>query len=289
MEKRQLVAGITGLPAQEVSNVVEFRRPASRLGENNTTHGRNHSEETEREIRLARPGKPLPEEHREKLLVGRLNRPFSEETRIKLMDAGRGKNNLAQFNEVLRRAWTTYFELPYGDARRELLALNYGFGIYRQHSGSQIGSTCGMSKRWVQVNLRRALTGQRLPGRIPYFRVSDESLKPLFRDVDQLDIRQLQRLADLLYRLDPQEVAMVFRLFGLGDQVPQSVAEINQQLFQSTPWGEKRIRDFRRTVETHIYSHNQPTNIANGPAQRTETHRVRPDPTQGLRDSPRPP
>ena len=281
MEKRQPTADSTSLPGGEASNVIEFRRPASRRGANNPMYGRNHSDEARGKLRVAHLGRSVSQEPREKLRVAHLGRSVSQETRIKLMRLRLGENDSAQFREVLRRAWTTYFELPYGDARRELLALHYGFGVYQRHSSRQIGSTCGRGRSWVQVNLKRVTAGQRLPGRIPDFRISDESLRPLFRDVDQLDIHQLQKLADLMYRLGPQEVAMVFRLFGLGDQVPQSVAEINQQLFQSTPWGGKRVRDFKRAIETHIYSHNQPTNIANGPAQRTETYRVQPGQTQG--------
>ena len=185
------------------------------------------------------------------------------------------ENDSDQFREAQRRDWTTYFELPYGDSRRELLALHHGFGIYQRHSSREIAPICDMSYKWVRNNLKRAAAGQLLPrGRPLEFRIPDESLKPLFRDVDQLGIGQLQRLADLMYKFDPQEVAMAVRLFGLGGRSPQSTPEINRQLFQATPWGEQRIRGFKRAVETHVYSPRQPAELANGPTRWADIYRI---------------
>ncbi len=297
MEKRQLGTDITNLPDREVSTVTEFRKPSSRLGENNPTSGRTHSDEARQKIRVANLGENNPmygrthsDEAREKIRAAQLGennnmygRRHSDETKRRIrasqqaMKADLGKNDSAQTREALRQAWTTYFELPYGNAGRELLALRHGFGIYQRHSSRRIGPVCARSHNWVLDNLERVAAGRSVAGPTLKFRIPDESLKPLFRAVDQLDIRQLQKLADLMYKFGPQELEMIVRLFGLGDRSPQPVAETNRQLFQATPWGGQRIRGFKRAVEARIYSSDQSTELANGPTRRDKIHRVQPD------------
>ncbi len=215
-------------------------------GQNNPMYGRRHSDETKRKMRAGQQA----------------------------MKAELGKNDSAQSRKALRQAWTTYFELPYGNAGRELLALHHGFGIYQRHSYRQIEPVCDMSYSWVQTNLKRVAASQPLSDYPRGFRIPDESLKPLFRAVDQLNIRQLQKLGDLMYGLDPQGVAIVVRLFGLGGRPPQPIAETNRRLFQSTPWGEQMIRKIKRAAEAHIYSPSQSPGPTNGPGRWVEIHRV---------------
>ena len=154
----------------------------------------------------------------------------------------------------IRQARSLYEELDYGDDNKELLALYYGFGIYRRHSCEQIGIICGENQVWVIGTLGQIITRQRPPSYDLDFEVAIESRQPLFQIDSRFSTRQLQRLADILPKLERLEAETAVELFGLGGRRPKTIAEINSQLFQSASWGEQKIINIKRTLEGFMMS-----------------------------------
>ena len=274
MKEKQPVARTEKLvaPAEVIEAAGRRFSPASRAKMSAAHKGKTLSPATRDKMSASRRGKKLSAEHRANIAAGQIGREFSPVTRALMKAKKVGEKNpfynkkhsptsrasisetrvsqhLSEMTEAERlRIRSIYAALPRGDDNRELLALRYGFGIYRCHSYTKIGLICGRSESWARNSLKRIEAGQLLPARGLQFELLDYSLQPFFEVGGRLTLSQLKKLADIVPKFDRQELLMAVSLFGLGGQAPQPVAEINRRLFQSAGWGEQRIRQFKQNL-----------------------------------------
>lgn len=289
MKEKQPFVKTEKLVAPATAEVIEIDRPPAvgnagrrkvspetRARMSAAHKGKTLSSETRDKMSAARRGRKLSAEHRANIAAGQRGRQFSPATRALMkakkigeknpfydkkhspdardrMSETRVSQHLSEMTETERsRVRNIYACLPRGDDNRELLALRYGFGIYRCHSYTKISLICGKSEAWARNSLKRIESGQLLPARRLQFELLDYSLNPFFRVDGRLSLGQLKKLADIMPKFDRQELLMAVALFGLAGQPPQSIAAINRRLFQATSWGEQKIRQFKQQLLSQL-------------------------------------
>ena len=277
------------------------RISASKLGANNAMYGQKRSDEIKAKIRQGRVGKKHSEESKAKVraAVTREKNPCWDKNIIAVQEAislyangmsmkqaslqlgfsgswlagwkqrhplrfkGYYEGLMAIGESELSQARSVYEKLDYGEDNKELLALYYGFGVYRRHSCHQIGVLCGKDQTWVMQRLEQIMAGQRLPVYGLCFEITTDSRRPYFQIESRFSIYQLHRLADILPKLDRLEVEMAIGLFSLGGRPPETVAEMNARLFQSASWGEQKIKNTKRLLENYMINARFPYLRAN--------------------------
>ena len=277
------------------------RISASKLGVNNAMHGQKRSAETKDKIRQGRLGKRHSKESKAKVsaaVTGEKN-PCWDKNIIAVQEAiglcangmsmkqaslqlgfsgswlaGWRQRHPLRFKDYYERlvaiseselsqARSVYAKLDYGDDNKELLALYYGFGVYRRHSYHQIGVLCGKDQAWAMQGLEQIMAGQRLPAYGLHFKIMTGSRRSSFQIESRFSVHQLHRLADILPKLDRLEVEMAIGLFSLGGRPPETVAEMNARLFQSASWGEQKIKNTKRLLENYMINARFPYLRAN--------------------------